>query len=204
MKGKLLVVTGLSGSGKDSVVDKFLIQKSSFRRLITCADRKPRKGEKHGVHYYFVSEAEMDMMFAQGELVEKPLKYGTSRKATPKKEFRKIIEENAQLVWRIESSLAAQVATGKFFDDQFEAKDGRLLKSLTTVVFITARKEDVEARRRSRDGSKYNPEDYKIRDEQDAEIVRKYGHLFKNTLENSEGELDKTVESVIKLVGLDF
>lgn len=199
-KGKLLVITGLSGSGKDSVIEEFLIKETSFKRLITCADRSPREGEINGVHYYFVSEEKMDEMYVSDELVEKPLRYGTSRKATPKKEFKKITQNGENLIWRIESSLAAHVASGKFFEETFPGPEGQVLKESTTIVFITANKNDVDARRKLRDGKKYDPKDYKKRDEQDEEIMKSFGHLFENIIENKNGELGKTVEKIIDLL----
>lgn len=197
--GKLLVISGVSGAGKDTVIEEVL-KRTSFSRLVTCADRSPRPGEIHGVHYYFVSQEELDLMDENGELVEKPLTYGTSRKATPKKEFRKVILENKNLIWRIESSLAAHVASGKFFEEQFEPQEREILKKSTTIVFITARKEDVIKRRKARDGEKYNPKDFSLRDGQDELILKKYGHLFSNIVENKEGELEKTVDRIVKLL----
>jgi guanylate kinase len=200
MKGKLLVVTGFSGAGKDAIIDTLVEKKTSFRRLITCADRDPRPGEIHGVHYYFVKSGEMDRMHREGELVEKPLLYGTSRKATPKKEFKKIITEGASLIWRIESSLASHVASGKFFEEQFSEDECLILKESTIVTFITADKNDLVLRRRKRDGSKYNPNEFAKRDEQDALILKKYGHHFKNIIENKEGKIEKAVEKIMKLL----
>jgi guanylate kinase len=197
MIGKLLVISGLSGSGKDAVIDKFLEKQTSFKRLVTVADRPPRPGEINGVHYYFLTAQELDLMHKRNELVEKPLHYGESRKATPKKEFHKIIYGGTSLVWRIESSLAAHVASGKFFEEEFTSKEGKLLKDSTTIIFITANKDEVTKRRKARDGAKYNPKDYEKRDAQDKIIIKKYEHLFLNILENKDGQLEKTVEKII-------
>ena len=198
--GKLLVITGFSGAGKDSVIEKLLEKMPEFKRLVTCADRPPRTGEVHGIHYYFVTSEEMDMMHKNGELAEKPLLYGTSRKATPKKEFLKIINEGASLVWRIESSLAAHVASGKFFDEQFAPQESSVLKSSTTTVFLTAKRPELRKRRKARDGSKYDPKEFAKRDLQDELILAKYGSAFQNIVENEEEKLEETVEKIIKLV----
>lgn len=200
MTGKLLVVTGFSGAGKDTVIDTLIEKRSSFRRLITCADRDPRPGEVHGVHYYFVTREEMDKMHIRGELVEKPLLYGTSRKATPKKEFKKIISEGASLIWRIESSLASHVASGKFFDEQFTKEESAILKESTIVTFITASDKDLVLRRKKRDKEKYNPKEFSKRDEQDRLILKKHGHHFHHILENKEGQIEKTVEEIIRIL----
>ena len=58
--GKLLVITGLSGSGKDTIIDEFLSRFPHYRRLVTLTDRNPREGEIEGIHYYFVSPEELD------------------------------------------------------------------------------------------------------------------------------------------------
>lgn len=200
MSGKLLVVTGFSGAGKDSVIEKLLEKMPEFRRLVTCADRPPRPGEVHGVHYYFVSAGELDRLHKNGELVEAPLLYGTSRKATPKSEFKKIIHEKASLVWRIESSLAAHVASGKFFDEQFAPEESAILKSLTTTVFLTAKKAELTKRRKTRDEDKYNPKEFAKRDFQDTEIMKKFSHLFTNVVENEEDRLEKTVEKIVQIL----
>ena len=139
-------------------------------------------------------------MHALGELVEKPLMYGTSRKATPKKEFRRVIEEDVSLIWRIESSLAAHVASGHFFDEQFAPEDSTILKRSSTVVFLTAKKHELASRRKRRDKEKYNPKEFAKRDFQDKRILAKHGSFFKNIVENREGEIDATVEAVIKLL----
>lgn len=199
--GKLLVVTGFSGGGKDTIIEELLSRKKSFRRLVTCADRPPRPGEVHGIHYYFVSSQELDVMYQGRELVEKPLTYGTSRKATPKKEFHKIIYEDASLIWRIESSLAAHVASGAFFDEQFSHEESSVLKKSTVVIFITADEDTLRKRRRKRDGKNYKEEDYSIRDAQDKDILKKHGEHFKHFIVNEDKKFKAAAESILKLLG---
>jgi len=201
--GKLLVVTGFSGSGKDAIIEEILIRDKSFRRLVTCTDRPPRPGEIHGKHYYFCTSKELSEMYDRHELVEKPLLYGSSRKATPKKEFKKIINEGASLIWRIESSLSAQVASGKFFDEQFSPKDAQTLKKSTTVVFITAPKKTLVSRRKRRDGKNYEPKEFAQRDRQDAAILTKYGRLFSHIVNNEENKLSEATGDIIKLLELE-
>ena len=52
---------------------------------IWATTRKPRPGEQHGVHYFFVSDDEMDKLIANGELLEwaefAGNRYGTPRAA---------------------------------------------------------------------------------------------------------------------------
>lgn len=198
-KGRLLVVTGYSGAGKDSIIDLLIARLPHMRRLVTCADRPVRPGEVHGVHYYFVSPEELDRMDARGELVEKPLTYGVSRKATPRHEFESVLKGKS-LIWRIESSLAAHVASGRFFEEQFPGEKGKNLRKLTTVLFITAGKRDLILRRKRRDGKDYNPKDFSKRDRQDKDVLAKYGGVFENIIVNEENRLDEAVKAILKLI----
>lgn len=48
---RILVLVGPSGSGKSTVSD--LLAEKGIPKLVTSTTRKPRLGEKNGVHYYF-------------------------------------------------------------------------------------------------------------------------------------------------------
>ena len=56
MSDKILIVSGPSGVGKDTVVDAFCEKYSKFEKCISCTSRKPRRGEIDGQDYYFVSD----------------------------------------------------------------------------------------------------------------------------------------------------
>lgn len=198
--GKLIVITGRSGSGKDTVIDTLLSENPQFRRLITCADRQPREGELEGVHYYFVSAAELDRMHQQGELVEEPLHFGTSRKATPKKEFSKILHDGNQLIWRIDMSLAIQVVTGDFFDKQFTSEESKVLKKITEVIFINASQHTIDRRRKERDKGNYNPDEYLQRDQAELAILEACHSNISHIIPNEDGKLDETLDAVIKVI----
>ena len=55
-KGKLLVISGFSGSGKGTIVKKLLKNKNDCFLSISAKTRQPRNIEKNGVEYYFVSQ----------------------------------------------------------------------------------------------------------------------------------------------------
>ncbi len=198
--GKLIVVTGTSGSGKDTVIEELLKICPDYKRLVTCADRPPRTGETHGKEYYFVPANELDRMFKDSELVEKPVHYGTSRKATPKIEFRKVLYEGQNTIWRIEFGLAARVASGEFFDEQFSPEESQLLKEVTKVVLITASYDTIERRRKDRDKGNYNPQDYSERDRYDAEILQQFKSHFHCIIVNEDGRLEECVHQVVEYI----
>jgi len=198
----LLVITGASGTGKDSVANEILkhpaLAELNLKRLITCADRPPRPGETEGVDYYFVTPKELDEMYKKEQLVEKPQTTGTSRKGTPRKEFTAILKGEKRL-WRIDPFLASKVATGIFFEEQFEGREKEDLKSLTTVVCVASPKEQIEGRRKLRDREKYNTKEYKLRDLQEKpnlDVLQKESLL----VQNLNGQLGETVKEVANII----
>lgn len=72
----LVVLSGPSGAGKDAVLDELARRGHAFHRVVTCTTRPPRDGERDGVDYHFVSEAEFDRLIASDGLLEHATVYG--------------------------------------------------------------------------------------------------------------------------------
>ena len=198
--GILIVITGASGAGKDAVMDEFLkdprLLDLNLKKVVTCTNRPPRPGETDGVQYHFLEEAELRQMEAKGELVEEITATGTSAKATPKCEIERLLK-GENLVWRIDPSRAAEVATGNFFKRVFPERED--LQSRTLVLFITAPKEVIKERRRRRDLDKYNPAEYEARDFQEEpylEILEKSAV----SIENLDGKLNEAASAAVNSV----
>lgn len=66
----VLVISGPSGVGKDTVWKCAQSCLTTFSRAITCTTRTRREHEAEGRDYYFVSKDEFTRMIVQGELVE--------------------------------------------------------------------------------------------------------------------------------------
>ncbi|MDT2760692.1 guanylate kinase [Enterococcus xiangfangensis] len=58
---------GPSGSGKTSLAERAF---SPEQKIISYTTRAPRKGEKHGTDYYFVSKKEFEQMVQQEQFAE--------------------------------------------------------------------------------------------------------------------------------------
>ncbi|MER5913894.1 guanylate kinase [Streptomyces sp. NPDC001982] len=82
---RLTVLSGPSGVGKSTVVAHMRKEHPEVWLSVSATTRKPRPGEKHGVHYFFVTDEEMDKLIANGELLEwaefAGNRYGTPRTA---------------------------------------------------------------------------------------------------------------------------
>jgi guanylate kinase len=68
-KPVVVVLHGPAGVGKDAVVDR-LRERSAIKRATSCTTRAPREGERHGVHYYFLSHEEFQRGIAAGDFAE--------------------------------------------------------------------------------------------------------------------------------------
>jgi guanylate kinase len=73
----LVVITGPSGVGKDTVIARLRRRLGPTVHVgVTATTRPPRPGERHGVHYYFVTPEQFQEMLSRGELLENAVVYG--------------------------------------------------------------------------------------------------------------------------------
>lgn len=104
----LLVVSGPSGVGKDSVVQRMKEQGHPFWFVVTATDRPPRPTEVHGRDYLFYTTAEFERMIEQGELLEYACVYG-QYKGIPKAHVRQALASGQDIIMRLDVQGAATV-----------------------------------------------------------------------------------------------
>jgi len=202
--GMMVIISGASGAGKDSVMDGFLkdtrVQRLNLKKIVTCTDRPLRPGETDGVQYHFINNEELQKMAVDGLLVEPITMSGTAGKATPKSEIDRLFA-GENLVWRIDPSRASDVASGDFYRRIYPER-AQILQEHTIVLSIVAPREEVEKRRMGRDLERYNPTEYAKRDTQEKpylEILAKKAVLIRNL----DGKLDQAINTaVISVVNL--
>jgi guanylate kinase len=83
--GMVLIISGPSGVGKDTVWKAAHPCLPSFERAITCTTREQRPGEVEGVNYYFVSREEFERMIREDELLEYALVHNKDFYGVPQK-----------------------------------------------------------------------------------------------------------------------
>lgn len=64
----LYTITGATGSGKTFAADSLVRQGVFSKRIVTYTSRPPRKGEKDGAAYHFLSKADIRNLFDMGTL----------------------------------------------------------------------------------------------------------------------------------------
>lgn len=203
-QGMLLVITGPSGAGKDTIGNQVMeLPGFNAERIVTYASRDPRPGEVNGVDYNFVPLPQFEEMIAAGEFAEyfnyaeegQPPDY----KGTRREPFDRVLAgENT--IWRIDPSRAAQ--TESFFDDNFTPKEAALLKERTLVVYVgVPTLTTLYHRVKGRNPEEFvaNKKKFLQRLERDWTDWEKYGHLFKNVVMN-DGTIEDAVKKVYELI----
>ena len=79
----VVVISGPSGAGKDTVIEAALALDSSLAKVATAKTREPRPGEIEGVHHVFLSDEQFERWVAEDAFLEHVEIYG-HRSGVPK------------------------------------------------------------------------------------------------------------------------
>ncbi|MEW2286018.1 guanylate kinase [Streptomyces sp. NPDC047841] len=105
---RLTVLSGPSGVGKSTVVAHMRKEHPEVWLSVSATTRKPRPGEQHGVHYFFVTDEEMDKLIANGELLEWA-EFAGNRYGTPRAAVLERLENGEPVLLEIDLQGARQV-----------------------------------------------------------------------------------------------
>ncbi|MUT91381.1 guanylate kinase [Streptomyces sp. Z38] len=105
---RLTVLSGPSGVGKSTVVAHMRMEHPAVWLSVSATTRKPRPGEQHGVHYFFVTDEEMDKLIANGELLEWA-EFAGNRYGTPRAAVLEHLEAGVPVLLEIDLQGARQV-----------------------------------------------------------------------------------------------
>lgn len=104
----LLVVSGPSGSGKDTVVSQLIADHTGVELSVSATTRAPRADEKDGCHYHFISKEQFEKAIKNQELLEYT-QYVDNYYGTLKSEVDNRIEKKITCVLVIEVEGAAHI-----------------------------------------------------------------------------------------------
>jgi guanylate kinase len=92
LTGKVVILSGPSGVGKDTVIDAWSRSNPNVRRVVAYTTRPPRPGESNGVDYHFVSLDRFMEHAAAGDFLEHKEVHG-NHYATPLNDLRRMVAE---------------------------------------------------------------------------------------------------------------
>jgi guanylate kinase len=105
---KLFVVTGPSGAGKGTLIQRLLERRSDLELAVSAATRARREGEVEGREYYFLSEEEFLERAERDEFLEHVV-YVSGRYGTLRSEIERIFNEGKSCVLELETKGARTV-----------------------------------------------------------------------------------------------
>jgi guanylate kinase len=108
MIGLLIVISGPSGVGKDTIIERLLKMDGNLRYSVSFTTRPKRDYEVDGVHYSFVTKPKFEALIGRGEFLEwaeyNGYYYGTSRTRVEK-----LQRQGLDVILKIEVRGAEQV-----------------------------------------------------------------------------------------------
>lgn len=96
-KGLLIVVSGPSGAGKDTICQKLIKENSNIWMSVSMTTRKPRPLEKEGVDYFFVSSEEFENKINDNTFLEYAF-YNDNYYGTPKDKVEEKLNEGKDVI----------------------------------------------------------------------------------------------------------
>ena len=110
LKGKLVILSGPSGVGKDAVLQAWQKSNAKVQKVVSYTTRPKRVGEIDGVDYYFVTHEKFQEFLHQGAFLEHKEVYGNFY-ATPLHEMEQLLEKGQIAVLKIDVQGALEAIT---------------------------------------------------------------------------------------------
>ncbi len=178
----LVVISGPSGVGKDTLLERMKERGYPIHFVVTATDRLPRPGEVHGVDYFFFTTEEFTRMIGQDELLEHAVVYG-QHKGIPRQHVQDALASGKDVIMRIDVQGAATI---------------RRLVPEAILIFLTASsEEELEQRLRARGGD--SPEQLQKRIATAREEMKRLPE-FDYVVVNRDKELDQAVDDVVAII----
>ena len=107
-KGLLVVFSGPSGAGKDTVLKRLMEKEPGIRLSVSATTRAPREGETDGKDYHFLTRAHFDELVANDKMLEHA-EYCGNCYGTPSEPIEKWQAEGCDVILEIEVQGGAQI-----------------------------------------------------------------------------------------------
>ncbi len=178
----LIVISGPSGAGKDSVIRRMKELGYPFHFVVTMTTRPQRPGEVNGRDYLFVSEEEFETLLREGGFIENAVVYG-HRYGVPKEQVKKALESGKDVIMRVDVQGARTIR--------------RLIPEAVFIFLVPSSEEELVRRLRARHTE--GEEALKLRLETAREEMKSVGE-FDYVVINADGRLDEAVQKIIAII----
>jgi guanylate kinase len=181
-KPLLIVISGPSGAGKDTILQRMKERELPFHFVVTATTRPRRENEIDGRDYFFVSKDEFARMIDEDELIEYAIVYG-DYKGIPKQQVRDALSSGKDVIMRIDVQGAESV---------------RKLAPEAMLIFITVDNEE-ELFNRLRERKTETADALKLRMATARKELQRVGD-FDYVVLNRDFHLDDTVDTIRAII----
>jgi guanylate kinase len=181
----LIVISGPSGVGKDTVLQRMKERGLPFHFVVTANTRPIRPGEVDGVDYIFVTREMFAEMVESGELLEHALVYD-QHKGIPKQQVRDALASGKDVLMRIDVQGAETI---------------RGLAPEALLIFLSTRNDD-ELVRRLKQRKTETPEGLKLRIATAREELKR-AEMFDYYVINADMQLDAAVDTIMDIISAE-
>jgi guanylate kinase len=178
----LIVISGPSGVGKDTVIQRMIERNLPFHFVVTATTRPPRPNEIHGKDYFFYSRAEFAKMIEKGELLEHAIVYD-DYKGIPKAQVFNALASGQDVVMRLDVQGAGTI---------------RSLFSDALLIFLSPQ-DEAEMVNRLQERKTETTEALKLRiatARQEITCIESFDYV----VINRKFHLDETVDTIISII----
>lgn len=179
--GKIIIISGPSGSGQDTVIEE-LKKRMPVERIVTTTTRQPRAGESEGHPYYFVTKEDFLQGVDRGDFVEFAKEYNGQYYGVTKEELKRVNELDCLVVWKVEYK--GVISAKKIFPD-------------IKAILLFASLDVLEKRIRMRDNA---TDEYVHERMAYTKEVLEHRNVYDYEVENIEGKLTETVDRVEAII----
>jgi guanylate kinase len=178
----LIVISGPSGVGKDTVIQRMIERNLPFHFVVTATTRPPRPNEVNGKDYFFYSRGQFAEMIKNGELLEHALVY-KEYKGIPKAQVEDALASGKDVIMRLDVQGAHTI---------------RGLYPEALLIFISPQ-DEYEMVKRLVERKTETPEGTQLRI---ATARQEMTHVnsFDYVVINRELHLDETVDTIISII----
>lgn len=182
---QLIVISGPSGVGKDSIIDLMKQMQRPYYFCVTATTRARRPNEIDGVHYQFLTRETFEQMLGSGEFLEHAFVYGNWY-GVPKPQIRQALSNGRDVLLKVDVQGAATIK--------------RLVPNAVFIFIAPGSMADLARRLQARKTESSNDMDLRLKT---AEMEMKELSKFDYLVVNPDGGLDQCVSTIDAIIAAE-